>query len=170
MKILMRFLAMLLVVFGSGSAWSEETGEDAVGPVTGLKMPRFVSIKGDEANARRGPGLDHRIDWVFVRQHLPVRVVAEYEHWRRVEDFDGAGGWVHYALLSGKRSAIVHPGTLAMRYSPKTTDHAMATLTPGVIALIERCDGKWCKIRVGERLGWALQTGFWGVSNGEVID
>jgi len=32
---------------------------------------------------------------------------AEYEHWRRVEDQDGAGGWVHYSLLSGVRSVLV---------------------------------------------------------------
>lgn len=144
--------------------------ESRVGAVTGLKLPRFVSIKGEEANARRGPGLDHRIDWVFVRKNLPVRVVAEYEHWRRIEDKEGSGGWMHYALLSGKRTAIVDPGALVMRYSPKTTDHAMAKLAPGVVAVIDKCDGLWCKVRVGERLGWVLQEGLWGVDDREVID
>jgi len=141
-----------------------------VGAVTGLELPRFVSIKGSEANARRGPGMDHKIDWVFVRRNLPVRVVAEYEHWRRVEDIEGVGGWVHYALLSGQRTAIVSPGTLPMRYSASTTDHAMAKLAPGVIAVIETCDGLWCRIMVDERTGWVLQEGLWGVAKGEAVD
>ena len=77
------------------------------GPVTNLPLPRYVSLKGSEGNARRGPSLSHRIDWVFRHAGMPLRVVAEFGHWRRVEDKDGAGGWVHYALLSGVRTAIV---------------------------------------------------------------
>ena len=159
-------ILLALMVHGFGASAEEK----ATGPVTGLKLPRYVSIKGEEANARRGPGMDHRIDWVFVRKHLPVRVVAEYEHWRRVEDKDGAGGWMHYALLSGNRSGIVSPGTLPMRYSPKTTDHVKAKLAPGVIVRIENCDGLWCKVRTGQHEGWVLADGLWGVDAGEVID
>ena len=76
------------------------------GPVTNLPLPRYVSLKGGEGNARRGPSLSHRIDWVFRHPGMPLRVVAEFGHWRRVEDQDGAGGWVHYSLLSGVRTAI----------------------------------------------------------------
>jgi SH3-like domain-containing protein len=75
--------------------------------VTNLPLPRFVSLKGSEGNARRGPGLTHRIDWVFTRSGMPLRITAEYENWRRVEDFEGAGGWVHYSLLSGVRTGLV---------------------------------------------------------------
>ena len=69
------------------------------GPVTNLPLPRYVSLKGGEGNARRGPSLSHRIDWVFRHPGMPLRVVAEFGHWRRVEDQDGAGGWVHYSCL-----------------------------------------------------------------------
>ncbi|MFN7051486.1 MAG: SH3 domain-containing protein, partial [Gemmobacter sp.] len=53
------------------------------GAVTRLPLPRFVTLKTDEGNARRGPGLSHRIDWVFKRAGMPLRVTAEYENWRR---------------------------------------------------------------------------------------
>ena len=56
------------------------------GSETNLPIPRYVTLKGSEGNARRGPGLTHRIDWVFTRPGMPLRVTAEYEHWRRVED------------------------------------------------------------------------------------
>ena len=57
--------------------------------------------------AWRGPSLTHRIDWVFKRAGMPLKVTAEYENWRRIEDQEGLGGWVHYSLLSGVRSAQV---------------------------------------------------------------
>jgi SH3-like domain-containing protein len=50
-----------------------------------------VSLKTDEGNARRGPALDQRIDWVFVREDMPLRITAEYGHWRRVEDREAKG-------------------------------------------------------------------------------
>ncbi|HCT32088.1 MAG TPA: aspartyl-trna synthetase, partial [Sulfitobacter sp.] len=75
-----------------------------VGQVTNLPVPRFVSMKASEGNVRRGPSLTHRIDWVFKHRDLPLRITAEHGHWRRVEDRDGMGGWVHYSLLSGTRT------------------------------------------------------------------
>ena len=39
-------------------------------------------------------------------------ITAEYGHWRRVQDRDGAGGWMHYTLLSGVRTAIVEADML----------------------------------------------------------
>lgn len=89
-----------------------------VGPVTHLPLPRYVSLKTNEGNARRGPGLTHRIDWVFTRAGMPLRITAEFEHWRRVEDQDGAGGWVHYSLLSGVRTVVVTTDMAEFRDTP----------------------------------------------------
>ena len=72
---------------GSGAQAEEERGS-----VTNLPLPRFVSLKSSEVNVRRGPSLTHRIDWVYKRRDLPVEVTAEYGHWRRVRDRDGAAG------------------------------------------------------------------------------
>ena len=78
-----------------------------IGPITNLPLPRFVSLKASEGNVRRGPSLTHRIDWVFQRRDMPLKVTAEHGHWRRVEDRDGMGGWIHYSLLSGTRTVVV---------------------------------------------------------------
>ena len=96
-------VAGTFVIGGRTAASVPETG---VGPVTGLPLPRYVSLKGSEGNARRGPGLSNRIDWVFTRAGMPLRITAEFEHWRRVEDKDGLGGWIHYMLLSGIRTVL----------------------------------------------------------------
>ena len=44
---------------------------------TGLPLPRFVSLKSNKVNLRRGPSLDYKIDWVYQRKHLPVMIVSE---------------------------------------------------------------------------------------------
>ncbi len=112
--------ALLLILAAALAPAAPATAADAArGPVTNLPLPRFVSMRGESANARRGPSLDQRVDWEFVQQGLPLEVTAEYGQWRRVRDADGAGGWVHHALLSGVRTALVRgDAAVALRAGP----------------------------------------------------
>ena len=149
-----------------------ETAEAAQerGQVTNLPIPRFVSVKTSEANVRRGPGLTHRIDWVFKRKDMPVEITAEYEHWRRIRDRDGAGGWVHYSLLSGVRTVIVDEDLLDLRARPDETAPIKARLELGVIAHLEECNPDWCRLSAGGYRGWAHKTNLWGVAPDEIRD
>jgi len=81
----------------------------AIGPSSGRPLPRFVSLKSDKVNVRRGPSSEHQVAWVYSRRNLPVEVTAEFEHWRRIRDSDGEEGWVYHSLLSSRRSVIVSP-------------------------------------------------------------
>ena len=49
----------------------------SIGP-SGLPVPRFVSLKAEKVNVRRGPSSDHPVAWVFQRKGLPVEIVAEF--------------------------------------------------------------------------------------------
>lgn len=140
------------------------------GPVTSLPLPRFVSMKASEGNVRRGPSLTHRIDWVFKRKDLPLEITAEHGHWRRVRDRDGAGGWVHYSLLSGTRTAIVEKDMMDLHARPDPQTVVMARLELGVVARIEKCDPDWCRLSVGGYKGWAPKQHLWGVKPGEILD
>ena len=133
------------------------------GSVTNLPLPRFVSVKAAEANVRRGPGLTHRIDWVFKHRNMPVQITAEYGHWRRVEDRDGAGGWVHYSLLSGVRTVIVEEDMLALHNTPESGATVNVRLELGVIARLGDCQANWCELSVGGYEGWAERTAVWGI-------
>ena len=81
----------------------------ATGSVSGLPVPRFVSLKSDRVNVRSGPNKDQDVRWVYTRAGMPVEITAEFENWRRIRDWEGAEGWVYHSLLSGKRSAVVVP-------------------------------------------------------------
>ncbi len=141
-----------------------------VGPVTGFPLPRYVSIKASEANARRGPSRSHRIDWVFQRRNMPVMIVAEHGHWRRVVDRDGAGGWVHYTLLSGERTAIVEVDRLQLFQRPDPASMVRAEAERGVIGSLRECHGDWCEMEVGGFRGWVETSALWGVEPGESFD
>lgn len=144
--------------------------DDRVGSVTGFPIPRYVSIKASEANARRGPSRSHRIDWVFQRRNMPVMVVAEHGHWRRVVDRDGAGGWVHYTLLSGERTAIVEVDRLPLYQRPDRTSMVRAEAEQGVIGTLRECRAEWCEMEVGGYRGWVEARAIWGVEPGETFD
>ena len=140
------------------------------GPVTGFPLPRYVSIKASEANARRGPSRSHRIDWVFQRRNMPVMIVAEHGHWRRVVDRDGAGGWIHYTLLSGVRTAIVEAERVTLYARPDRAAMVRAEAERGVIGELRECRNDWCEMEVGGYRGWVEARTLWGVDPGESFD
>jgi SH3-like domain-containing protein len=196
----MRRLALVLALWGAispqallaqetGQETGEETGQaletDApkltdkppekqcqpdIGCVTNLPLPRFVSLKGSEGNARRGPGLTHRIDWVFTRAGMPLKITAEYENWRRVEDSEGAGGWVHYSLLSGVRSALVTLDMAELRNEPANDATIVAQAELGVIGRILECQPDWCRVSFDGMRGWIRTNAIWGVKEGELVE
>lgn len=153
-------LTGVFIAFGSASA-------EEIGPVTKLPLPRFVSIKTNEANVRRGPSTTHRIDWVFRHQGMPVVVTGEYGHWRRVVDRDGIGGWIHYALLSGVRTVIVDVEEVFLRAQPDEEAKARAKAEKGVIAKLGDCENTWCEIRAGGYRGWVQAKNLWGLQVGQ---
>jgi len=133
------------------------------GAVTNLPLPRYVSLKANEANARRGPDQSHRIDWVYTQRDIPLRVTAEFEHWRRVEDIEGQGGWMHYALLSGIRTVLVQTDMTQLYQRPDTASAPSALLERGVIARLRECQRDWCRLEVEGARGWAEKRHLWGV-------
>lgn len=145
-----------------------DVAEGTRGPVTNLPVPRYVSLKGSEGNARRGPSLSHRIDWVFRHAGMPLRVTAEFGHWRRVEDKDGAGGWIHYALLSGVRTALVTQDMLELHSRPDPESSVVARAESGAIVRLGECNPGWCRISGGGQRGWVPKTTIWGVDPDEV--
>lgn len=155
-------LAMLLVVWAAGAVAQTR------GQVTNLPLPRFVSIAAPTANARRGPSLSHRIDWVFTRRDMPLQITAEYGHWRRVVDRDGQGGWIHYSLLSGVRTVIVTENMAPLYMKPDTGAPVNAYAEAGVIARLGECSQDWCRITTGGQKGWTAKTSLWGVDADEI--
>ena len=163
------FMLCLIIGLGAASAtMAQSSNEPAKGPVTNLPLPRFVSMKAAEGNVRRGPSLSHRIDWVFTRRDMPLEITAEYGHWRRVQDRDGIGGWIHYSLLSGNRTVIIDKDMLTLHSRPDATTPITAALELGVVARLGECNVEWCRLSSGGFKGWAKKDALWGVATDEI--
>jgi len=142
---------------------------------SGLPVPRFVSLKSNRVNLRKGPSLDHAVAWEFKRAGLPVEVINEFEHWRRIRYSDGTQGWVFHSLLSGRRTGVVTPWVKKKQSVPlydtrSVSGAVLARLEPGVLGSILSCDGKWCNFSLDTVSGWIEQVNLWGVYENEKIE
>jgi SH3-like domain-containing protein len=130
---------------------------------SGLPVPRYVSLKFDNVNARSGPSDDHRLLWVFHAKGLPVQVIAETEDWRRICDPDGQVSWVHRRTTDGRRMVMrTQKGPATIVSSPNANASVVAYLAPRALAAMDRCKNGWCRIKVGSISGWAPATALWG--------
>lgn len=137
----------------------------AVGPAAAqsdVELPYWASISVDEARMRKGPSPDVPVTWEYRRKDLPVRVIARFETWRKIEDPDGTQGWMAARLLSRTRTAIVTGGIRPMREEPSISAAVAYRAEPGVVGRITDCKNGWCRIDVGGRKGWIETDHIWG--------
>lgn len=169
----LRLLAAALAASFALAGAAPEARANGVGPVSGLPLPRFVSLKSDRVNLREGPSKEHRTAWVFQHAGLPVEIVAEFDNWRRIRDVEGAEGWVLHSLLSGRRTAIVAPWrrgeTHPLRSEAAQDAAAVARLESGLIVNVRRCDKTWCRVFGRGFDGFIEQKLLWGVYVNEPI-
>lgn len=163
------FAALLAILPISEGALAQDPAEG-----TGLPLPRFVSLKSDNVNVRRGPGQEYDIAFTFVRAGLPVEITQEFDNWRKIRDSEGSEGWVFGSLLTGKRTALVAPwdktGPFPAYASADPKSPIVAYLEPKVIAEVGQCTGSWCAVFVQGYEGWIEQDRLWGVYPNEEFE
>lgn len=139
---------------------------------SGLPLPRFVSLRSDQVNMRAGPGARYPVDWVYMRRELPVEVIQEYETWRKIRDPDGAEGWVHQSMLTGRRTIMVRKDKAMLRRTADDTASAAAYLSQGVVGKLLQCPkgSDYCRVEVEGYQGWLRRNELWGAYKAEAIN
>jgi SH3-like domain-containing protein len=154
-----------------------------IGSVTGLPLPRFVALKSSDINLRKGPGTSFPIAWKFRYKGYPMMVTAEFENWRKLEDKDGQGGWVHENFITGYRNAIVignqyrvnnqtykkQTNELVIFRYPDENSYPMLRIQFGGMAKVKKCQHEWCQLKTPLGTGWARKSNLWGVLKHEEI-
>ncbi len=126
------------------------------------ELPYWASINVDEARMRKGPSPDVPVIWEYRRKDLPVKVVARFETWRKIEDPDGTQGWMAARLLSRTRTAIVTGDVRPLRAEPNASAAVSYRAEPGVVGRITDCADGWCQFDVKGRKGWIRTDHIWG--------
>ena len=141
-----------------------------IGKETGLEIPRYVSLKSDNANIRVGPSKNYPIEIKYIKKNYPLKVLDEYKEWRKVEDFDRNIGWIHKSLISGIRTGIVLSNDNKNISILNTLDgNVIGEIGNGNIVFLEKCKIDWCLVSIGDFEGWMDKNYIWGVKEKEII-
>ena len=137
---------------------------------SGLPVPRYVTLKSDEANLRAGPGLEYPVLWQYRIPGLPVRVDAEFGIWRKVVDHDGTAGWMHGSILSLRRMALVKTDMTKIHASPDPSSTVIALAKRDALLELQSCPKTWCRVKTANVRGWIERQTIWGLLQTESLD
>lgn len=164
----MRF-SLLIVIFCCGVGILSAFLPSAQAQDDGGK--RFASLGKDEVFVRTGPASQYPIKWIYKKSGFPIEIIREYDTWRQIKDYDGSVGWVHHAMLSSYRTAIItEKDGVAVLSKPNAGATAVVRLEQNVLVSIDQCDGPWCRVYIsGGFKGWVPRTALWGIYPSEEI-
>lgn len=132
--------------------------------------PYYASINAGRARMRTGPARTYPASWLYQRADLPIRVIAVFKEWRKLEDPDGTQGWMQANLLSERRTAIVRGAEpAAMLERPASGARLMWRAAPGVVGRLSQCANGWCRFDVKGQIGYIEVARLWGVEPGETL-
>ena len=142
-----------------------------VGKETGLEIPRYVSLKSNDANIRVGPSTNYPIAIKYIQKNYPLKILEEYDDWRKIEDFTKNNGWIHKSLISGNRTAIiVSNNDDKIKIFNTIEGIKIGNIGKGNIVSINKCKIDWCSISFNKFKGWIYKKNIWGVKDKEIIN
>ena len=136
-------------------------------------LPRFVSLRSNPVNARSGPGVKYPIEWVYMQKSAPVEVIAEFEDWRRIRDWQGSESWIKSTMLNKNRYAkIITAGENNLYLKSNYKSQVVARVEDGAIAKIVKCpqNNEFCLLKFEQIEGWMPRKDLYGVYPEEAID
>jgi len=155
-----------LILINTSFASAETLGNE-----TGLKIPRFVSLKSDNSNLRVGPDENYPIRLRYIVANAPVEIIDEYKNWRKIKDYEENEGWMHKSLIKGKRFAIVNtPYEKGIYVHNKPKGNNIGKIGKKNILEVKTCLMNWCKIKYRKNTGWVNKLNLWGVYEKEIIN
>ena len=142
-----------------------------IGDVTGLAIPRFVSLKSDEVNLRIGPSINYPIVIKYVKQNIPVEIIEEHDVWRKVKDFNKNIGWIHKSLIQGDRYALII-SSVSSNYNihNRPNGKVIGHINNNNIVELKKCIENWCLVEHKILKGWILKSNIWGAYKKEMLN
>ena len=164
------FAALFGLMISVAPAFAQDAADESE---SGLTVPRMVSLRSNLINARSGPGARYPIEWVYMQKGAPVEIIAEFELWRKIKDWQGSESWVHKSMLSGRRTVkVTAPGENNIYDKPDYQSKVIARVEDEVIGDVQKCsaDSSFCRIKFASIEGWVPKSSLFGIYKDENID
>ena len=141
------------------------------GSVTGLELPRYVSLKSNESNLRVGPSKNYPILIKYIISEYPLKVIEEYKDWRKVSDSQNNFGWIHKSLITGVRTGVIISDK-EKNVNIFNIDNGIiiGEVSIGSIIKLNKCKKNWCLISKNKNKGWIKKQYIWGVDKDEELN
>lgn len=144
-KIFIGVVSLVLLVCGSGQAST------------------MVSVIADKSSMRSGPGDKYPVVWT-LGVGFPLRALEEQDDWYKVDDFEGATGWIPKKLVGKEPHVIVKAEKANIRSGPSDRYKLVGTANRGVVFLTLKVKDNWVKVKHGKGLtGWVSRSQLWGL-------
>ena len=138
------------------------------GEVTGLDLPRFVSLKSNDVNLRIGPSINYPIKLKYIQKNYPIEIIDEFDVWRKAKDHNGNMGWLHKSLIKGERYILtgINNNDKINIYN-RPMGELVGTIEKNNILRLNQCLLNWCNIKSKQIRGWVSKKNIWGVYSSE---
>ncbi len=141
------------------------------GSVTGLEIPRFVSLKSNDVNLRIGPSTNYPIRLKYIYKNLPIEIIDEFDVWRKARDHEGNVGWLHKSLIKGDRFVLTGFETENhINLYKRPNGKIIGIIKKNNILNLKNCTLNWCKVSNNKNTGWLLKKNIWGVYKAEIYN
>ena len=67
----------------------------------------MVSLKNELTFVRTGPGKEFPIKFEINQKGYPLKIIAEFNNWRKVNTKNNLSGWIHTQLLSSFKTGLI---------------------------------------------------------------
>lgn len=102
----------------------------------------FVNLKSSNVRVRVGPNSNKTTTWILTKKNYPLKVVARYEHWRKVADYQGELGWLHKSFLISKKMYGITTKTCIM--TQKKTNKEIARVGKNnIVQILDSIGDSW---------------------------
>lgn len=75
-----------------------------------------------------------------MQKGAPVEIIAEFELWRKIKDWQGSESWVHKSMLSGRRTVkVITPGENNLYEKADYKSQVIAKVEDEVVGEVLKC-------------------------------
>ena len=108
-----------------------------------------------------------------MQKSAPVEIIAEFEDWRQIKDWQGSKTWVHRSMLTGRRSVkVITPGENNIYAKADYNSNVIAKVEDEVVGDVVKCPNTspFCQIKFDRIIGWMPRQNLYGIYPEEIIE